>query len=426
MRRATKLTALTVAAVVGLGGLTGCGTDVIDNVSAIGAQGTGAGSYKLTAQIPSAAGLVTNAPVMMHDTTVGSIGSIEVKNWTALITLRLNEGVQVPEGSHAMIGMTSVLGSSHLAIVPPDKPNGRYLSAGGSLPLPNCPKQDDIAEPKGQAIPDINAARQVDPCRYPTTEEVLSSLSVVLNGGGLAQTGDIVHELSQVFGGREDVLKHLIPRVNTLVADLDKQTGNIITAMEGLSRLSAEINAQEPTVQRALAQGPQILQLLVDERKNLTTALDSVAHLSDTANQILRRNSDDLKSIVPDMRKLLGQLALTGPALTNSLRILLTFPFIEDTIDTVVKGDYVNSDLVLDLTFGRLSKSMMASIALTGPEGLLGMSAATARQSVDPLLAPLFPNGDAPSPNAPKKKPSSTAKPTSKKSATSAPNGGGR
>lgn len=398
--------------------LSACGsTDVVSRASAIGAQGTGEGAYQITARIPSAAGLVRNAPVMMTDATVGSVGDIEVDDWHAKVTIRLNQDVKVPDGSHAMIGMTSVLGSSHLELVPPEKTGGGYVQPGGSLPLANCPEPGNIAQPEGQSVPDVTSAQTVDPCRYPTTEQVLSSLSVVLNGGGLSQMGEIVSELSTAFGGRGDDLKSLIPRLNTVVKDLDKQTGNIITAAEGLDRLSAQINSQEETVKRALASGPQILQLLVDQRQNLVTALGSVGDLAETANEVLKRNGKDIEVIAANMRELLSQLASTGPALTNSLRILLTFPFVEDSIDTVVKGDYVNSDLVLDLTFDRLNKTMLTSMGLTGPEGLLGANAGNARKSANPLTAPF---GQEPNRQAPKSTPKSTG-PRTPSSSTKAP-----
>lgn len=420
MRTARTVAAL--AAIVALAvPLAACSsTDVVSRASAIGAQGTGEGAYQITARIPSAAGLVPNAPVMMNDATVGSVHDIEVADWNAQIVLRLNPEVKVPDGSHAMIGMTSVLGSSHLEIVPPaDKKNGEYVQPGGSLPLPNCPEPGNLAQPEGKAVPDITSAQTVDPCRYPTTEQVLSSLSVVLNGGGLSQMGEIVSELSSAFGGRGDDLKSLIPRLNKVVSDLDSQTSDIIAATEGMDRLSAQINSQEQTVQRALTSGPQILQLLVDQRQNLVTALGSVGDLAETANEVLSRNGEDIEVIASNMQELLAQLATTGPALTNSLRILLTFPFIEETIDTVVKGDYVNSDLVLDLTFDRLNKTMLGSMGLTGPEGLLGANAGNARQSGDPLTAPFGQNPGnrdqrSPSSSGGPRTPSSSKTPSSK------------
>lgn len=389
MRSKKLVAAVACAGLIVVPVMAGCSSGTISTVSAVGAAGTGSDAYRITARIPSAAGLVRNAPVMMNDATVGSVGDITIDDWTAKVTLRLNGDVKVPVGSHAMIGMTSVLGSSHIAIVPPDHPSGQYLREGGSLALPNCPEQQNLAQTDPKKIPDITSAQTVDPCMYPTTEQVLSSLSVVLNGGGLSQMGDVVHELDQIVGGNEGTLKSLIPRLNTLVSDLNTQTDNIIDAMSGLDRLAETINRQTPTVQRALESGPRILQLLVDQRKNLTSAMDGVGKLSATANEVLRENSDDIKTIVPNMRELLDQLSMTGPALTNSLRILLTFPFVEDLIPTIVKGDYVNSDLVLDLTWNRLGKTMVASVTAAGPETVVGKPAGGAKQGANPYSAPL-------------------------------------
>lgn len=389
MKSKRVVAALAAASLLVVPVTTGCSSSTVSTLAAIGAAGTGADAYEITALIPSAAGLVRNAPVMMHDATIGSIGDIVIDDWSARVTMRLDGDVRVPVGSHAMIGMTSVLGSSHLAIVPPEKPTGKSVADGGSLSLPNCPKPENLPKTAADKVPDITSAQHIDPCMFPTTEQVLSSLSVVLNGGGLSQMGDVVNELSDVFGGNEQKLSTLIPRLNTLVSDLSRQTDDIVGAMEGLDRLSSTINKQTPTVQRALESGPRILQLLVDQRQNLTNALDGVGKLSATANQVLDKNTDDIKAIVPNMRELLQQLSMTGPALANSLRILLTFPFLEELIPTIIKGDYVNSDLVLDLSLNRLNKTLLTSVmTAAGPEVVSGKPAGAARGGANPYRAP--------------------------------------
>ncbi len=391
--RHTWFASIAVAATVLLAG---CSFDGPNSLPVPGAEGTGGGSYEITAVIPTAAGLVNNAPILMDDATVGSIGDIEVEDWNALITMRLNRGTMVPEGSHVMVGMTSALGSMHLQIVQPEHPSGTMMHAGERIPLTKCPEQQNIAAPDAPTVPDINAAQQVALCTYPSTEQVLSSLSVVLNGGGLSQFGDIVHEMDQVFSGHQDAIRALIPRLNTLVGDLNAQKGNIIRATEGLDRLSATMNQQSPTIEKALSDGPRILQLLVDQRKHLTDSLAAVDKVSRTTNDILTANSDDIRSFVRGLRPALQQLAATGPALSQSLNILLTFPFYEPTIGKIVKGDYVNADLVLDLTFARLNKSMFASIGLTGPEGVLGRRAGAAARGLDPFIGPLQLGGERP------------------------------
>jgi phospholipid/cholesterol/gamma-HCH transport system substrate-binding protein len=306
----------------------------------------------------------------------------------------MNQGTPVPVGSHVMVGMTSVLGSLHLEIVqPPDADQGT-MTAGTQIPVTSCPDQENIKTPDNEEpIPDINAAQQVAECTYPTTEQVLSSLSVVLNGGGLAQVGDIVHELNIAMAGRQQVLRDLLPRLNVLVRDLEAQRNNIIRAMEGLDRLSQRINEQTPVVERALAQGPDILKLLVDQRVHFTDALGALSTLSRTTDDILQANSEDIRVVVSNLVPVLDQLQSTGPALTQSLGILLTFPFPEQGIPQVVRGDYLNGVINLDLTFGRLERGALASVGVAsrfyGPEGLFGKTAGAAGHGDNPFTGPL-------------------------------------
>ncbi|GAA1479573.1 virulence factor Mce family protein [Gordonia sinesedis] len=389
-RMAVTLLAVVLAAA-------GCGYSGLDDLPVPGARGTGNGSYTISALIPSAGGLVANAPVQIDDVEVGSVGDIRVVNWNADVTIRLDPGVKVRKGSHVQVGMTSVLGSTHLEIVQPDTPTAGYLRAGDTIPLPACPAQANIAVPDTpDPVPDIDAAQQVPGCSYPTTEQVLSALSVVLNGGGLAQFGDIVKEMSALFDGRSRQIADLIPRLGTLVGDLDRQRGTIIDAMDGLDRLTGEINRQTPTVEKALAEAPKILGLLNEQRPQFVTALAALAKLSRTANDVLDASSRDITTVVQNLRPATAGLAAAGPALPASTKILLTFPFLEETIPQIVKGDYVNSDLVLDLTFDKLKSTIFRSVGVVGPEGVMGQPAGNAGRGLNPFTAPLDPSGQRP------------------------------
>ncbi|MFT4043052.1 MAG: MCE family protein [Gordonia sp. (in: high G+C Gram-positive bacteria)] len=374
-----------------------CGFSGVASLPMPGAQGTRDGSYEISAVIPTAAGLTNNAPVMIDDVTVGSVGDISVgPDWHAKLSIRLNPGVRVPDGSYVMVGMTSVLGSTHLSIVAPPGLSRSYLDAGATIALPSCPAQENIVATAHAALPagttplaDITVAQQVPQCAFPTTEQVLSSLSVVLNGGGLSELGDITHELNEIFGGNAESIRALLPRLNTLVAQLNTQTGDIISALNGLNRLTVTLNQQAPTVTKALADGPEILGLLNDERHKLVAALSSVGRLSHTANDVLTANRDDIKTIVANLRPVLAGVAAAGPAVASSTRILLTFPFLEETITKIVKGDYVNSDLVLDLTVNKLKSSILMTSGLIGPEAVAAAPAGAAKRGLNPFTSPL-------------------------------------
>lgn len=358
--------------------LSGCGFRGLNSLPIPGAQGTAEGSYQLKAIVPNANNLIQNSPVRLRDATVGSVGRIEVKDWKAQVTLRLNKEIKVDRGSSVMVGMTSVLGSMHIEIVPPAVATGTFLTNGEVLVEQKCAMQNPrISSKATEPVSDITIAQQVANCSYPTTEQVLSSLSVVLNGGGLSQLGSVTHELNALFTGRQDVIRKLIPQMNTFVGQLNSQRNNIIRALEGLNTLAAHLNSGSATIKRALADGPTILQLLIDQRPKFTAALEAMSTLSRTTDDILKANTEDIKYILANFAPFLDELQKSGPSITQSLGTLFTFPFPEKYLHNMARGDYMNMDVALDLTFDRLGRGIYPSIVHSrayGPEALLGPS----------------------------------------------------
>ncbi|GAA4490014.1 hypothetical protein GCM10023094_52520 [Rhodococcus olei] len=348
--------------------LTGCEWNGLNSIPLPGTQGTEDGSYTVQIEMPNVTTLSQNSPVRVNDVTVGTVTGIEVDGWHALVTVSLNPGVQLPANATAKIGQTSLLGSQHLELAPPlgVKPEGA-LKDGDVIPLDRAGA-------------------------YPTTEQTLSSLSVVLNGGGLAQINDITRELNAALDGRTDSVRDLLPQLDSLVGSLDKQRGEIISAMSGIDRLASTVNQQTETLTAALDGIPPALEVLVGQRQNLTNALVALGNFSDTATRVINESGDDLQANLASLAPLLTQLAGTGTALTNVLTLALTYPFPMKNLDQVVRGDYANLMMTIDLTNQRLDQNFLAGAGLAGTlggvEGALGKAAGVAGQAADPLKVP--------------------------------------
>lgn len=350
--------------------LAGCQWDGLNSLPLPGTEGRGENAYKIAIQMPNVTTLSQNSPVMVDDVTVGSVDTIEVQDWHALVTVLLNEDVELPANVTAKIGQTSLLGSQHLALVPPNDPEGR-LADGDVIPLDRAGA-------------------------YPTTEQTLSSLSVVLNGGGLAQIQDITSELNNAFGGREDSIRDLLPRLDELVGSLDDQRGDIIDAMSGIDRLSVNVQNQNATLTRALNEVPPALDVLAAQRPNITNAFTSLGRLSDVVSRLIDTSGEDLQTNIASLTPVLKALADSGNALTDVLSVLLTYPFPQEGIDNAIRGDYANLAMTIDLSLPRIDANFLTGTPLAGRlgglEGALGTQAApTAATAEDPLRAPLMP-----------------------------------
>lgn len=208
-RSMRRIGALAIGIAVTLG-VSGCQWDGLNSLPMPGTQGAEEGSYAVRIQMPNVTTLTRNSPVRVDDVTVGTVSKIEVEGWHALVTVSINPDVKLPANAVAKIGQTSLLGSNHLELAPPTDvtPQGQ-LRAGDLIPLDRA------------GI-------------YPTTEQVLSSLSVVLNGGGISQLETITRELNAALHGRENDIRDLLPQLAELTTNLDVQRNDIIRAMSGL------------------------------------------------------------------------------------------------------------------------------------------------------------------------------------------------
>ncbi|NLU83304.1 MCE family protein [Rhodococcus sp. HNM0569] len=346
----------------------GCGRTGLNSLSLPGTEGRGAGSYSVDIVMPDVSTITENSPVMVDDVTVGSIAHIRPDGWNARVTVRLNGDVRLPANSHATIGQTSLLGSQHVALAPPtdEAPTGT-LEEGDVIPI----------ERAGV---------------YPTTEQTLSALSVVLNGGGIDQLHTVTGELGTALEDT-DSTRSLLTEADTLTTSLDDQRGDLVDILDRLDTISGNFAAQRGTLADALDRLGPALEILASERRDLTGALESASRLGAAAERLSTQSKQDLIRDLENLSTTLKYLADSGQDVIGSVDSLATFPFPQIAIEKGVKGDFTNLFLTIDLTVDRLRSGLAAGTALgpsaAGPEAIVGMPAGPTSAATDPLLGPL-------------------------------------
>lgn len=335
--RRTTVTVLLVAVLVA-----GCGWRGVNSLPLPGTEGGGPGSFEVTAELPDVTNIKQNSLVRVGDVTVGNVTKVERQGWHALLTLRLNGDVQLPANATAKIGQTSLLGSLHVELAPPDdtSPEGRLRQ--GSV----------IALTSGSA--------------YPTTEQTLAALATLLNGGGLGQLQDITTAFATAFAGREQELKSLLVQLDQFLASLNGQTGDIIAATASLNDLAAKFANQKTVMETALRTIPDALTVLKDEREHLADAIDHLGRFGALAADSANQTKDALAQELEDLGPVLRSFADAGPAMTRSLSFFLTYPWPNETLDRWFRGDYANLTLILDLTLSRLDSGFLTGTRWEG------------------------------------------------------------
>jgi phospholipid/cholesterol/gamma-HCH transport system substrate-binding protein len=302
--------------------------------------GRGAGAAVYHVEMANIGTLESNSPVMIDDVVVGSVGTMTLQGWHVDLEVSVKPDVVVPANAVATVGQTSLLGSMHVALDPPPghAPNGR-LKPGATIGLN-------------------------DSSTYPSTEQTLSSLAAVVNGGGLGQIGEIIGNFNTALSGRQDAVRDLITRLDTLAGTLYQQRDNIIATIDELNRFAQRLGSQQEILTRALNKIPPALNVLLKERPRLTTALTKLGAFSDTVSGLVDDTQADLVRNLQNLEPTLRALADVGPEIDTALSWLPTFPLTQNIIDRGVRGDYVNLFVTVDLTNARIKRGMLLGTRL--------------------------------------------------------------
>jgi phospholipid/cholesterol/gamma-HCH transport system substrate-binding protein len=289
-----------------------------------GGADLGGHPYRVVADFADVLDLVPHAAVRVNNVPVGRVDKIDLPDgsWTARVTLLVNGEVHLPANAVARLQQSSLLGEKYVQLAAPaDGTGAGTLSDGAEIPLTRTN-------------------------RNPEVEEVLGALSMLLNGGGIAQLRTITAELNDALDGNEPEIRALLKNIDKLMSSLDAHRADITAAIDGLNRFAGTLARRDQQIGTILDDLSPGLRVLEEQRGELVTMLQSLDSLSRTAVDTIERSQTDFVADLTLLEPTLRQLSNAGQALPQALQILLTYPFTDAGLDAV-KGDYLNVYLSL-------------------------------------------------------------------------------
>jgi phospholipid/cholesterol/gamma-HCH transport system substrate-binding protein len=327
-RRLTLLVALVAAALL----LTGCSFDVY-KLPLPGGADVGSDPITVTAQFRDVLDLVPDSTVKVNDVTVGKITDVELKGYTAQVTMQLRDDTKLPDNAVATIQQTSLLGEKFVELAAP--------ASGAS---PNRLETGDI-------IPIAHTGQN------PEVEQVLGALSLLLNGGGVGQLQTITRELDRTLHGREGEARSVLHQVRSFAGQLDRHKHDIVQALQALDRLSRSLNQQRSTIDDTLDELPGALRSINTQRHDLVRMLQALSHLSGVGVHVIKLSKESTIDTLRQLSPVLGQLQASGDDFVRGFNVALTYPFVDDVVGrdpqvarNLQMGDYTNLDIKLDLS----------------------------------------------------------------------------
>ncbi|MFC6288091.1 MCE family protein [Nocardioides sp. GCM10027113] len=310
--------------------LSACDFDVYE-LPLPGGTDTGADPMVVTVMFRDVLDLVPKSTVKVNDVSVGEVTEVDLDGYVAKVTLEVRSDVELPDNAVAELRQTSLLGEKFVSLsAPQDETPTGALESGDTIPLDRSG-------------------------RNPEVEEVLGALSLVLNGGGVAQLKTIASELNEALEGREDSAKSVLSQIELLMSQLDDGKGDIVRAIESLNRLAISVNEQTDDIDLALEEMPSALRSLDKQRDDLVRMLKALNRLGDVGVRVIRESKRSTIESFRQLSPVLTELGNAGDDFANAFHVFLTYPFVDEVVGrdpqvarNLHMGDYTNLSIEMD------------------------------------------------------------------------------
>lgn len=319
--RAVRAVALACAA---LAASTGCAVGLGD--LPLPAPGSGGDGYQVRASFTNALNLPTRAKVRLSGADVGEVTEMTVRDYTAVVTLGIRQGVRLPLGTRAELRTATPLGDVFVALTPPG-------DATADTPV--------LADGDSIALAQTSAAT--------TIEELLTTASLLVNGGAIRNLTTVVNGLGRAVGDRGDRMADLVARSTRVVQALAARSDDIRATLAEIDGLARQLDAQTATVDAVIAGAGPALDTL---RANAGQALALVREVDRISAQLAAFPGLDgaaTTGMVADIDRIAEQLnaAATHPEASVAAMNAMLGPLMKVTDATSASTDADWQDLAI-------------------------------------------------------------------------------
>ncbi|MFY9335105.1 MAG: MlaD family protein [Mycobacterium sp.] len=358
-RRKSSLLALAVSASV----LTaGCGSSGLASLP-LPHPGLSGGGYNLTVIFKNALNVPALAKVRLAGADVGQLETLEARDYTAVATIRISDGVRLPKGTRVELRSATPLGDVFIAVQPPANasPNAPVLKDGDTI-----------------GIEDTAAAA--------TVENLLTGAAVLVNGGAVQNLTDIINGAGKAAG--EDGGKNfglLVDSTNRLLGTMDRRTDQISDSLTALSGLSKRIDAKNETINQLMVAAAPATDTLAQQTTQIADLVVQAGSTTEMLNKFPSIAGTDTsgRSVFADLNTIAGafnDVAVDPGVSLHAVNRLLP-PLIKATSGT---------SLTLQGSIDRLILGHIPDIGFPGDPGFHGPKWSTWNQIVGSFKYTLF------------------------------------
>ncbi|MEZ0365199.1 MCE family protein [Mycobacterium sp. pUA109] len=301
------------------------------------------GDITVTAVFANATNLPVKAKVKLNGADIGEVEAIDAQDFSARVTMKISVDTPLYTDTIAELRSATPLGDIFVAVRPGPDPGAARLHDGDTIGLDHT----------------TSAA---------TIEDVLSSATLLVNGGAIRRLVSTVNGAGTAVGGRGEKVAALLHNSNMLLSRLNQRSAQIDGALRDTSELAATLSARRNTLDTVLTAAAPATDALADNATSLADLVSATGRITRQINRFPSMQGTDTRSIVADLNRLsdvFNQIS-TDPELNlNSWNRMIS------GITHITSGPNVHAvGIVTQLALGALpDKNYPGDPGIHGPDG---------------------------------------------------------
>lgn len=258
--------------------------------------------YEIEAEFTDATGLLTGDVVKAAGVVVGRVADIQIDDGIAVVTLSIDDGIELPSHLAAQIRYRNLVGQRQVNLVGRSASNDDTIEAGARIPLSRTEPALDLSVL-------FNGLRPLIRSTNPHDINIVSHELLTAFRGRSGEIESVIGNLdllSRTVASRNTELTSLLRNLNLVTSDLNARGGELGRTLSNLNRLLADIDASKSDLSAALVNlndAAVVLKRVVDKNDaNIEAEVGDIATLVDAVN-------DKRKALRGAIRELPAMLA---------------------------------------------------------------------------------------------------------------------
>lgn len=241
-------------------------------------------AYEVTAEFGDAAGLNPENQVRVAGIKVGTVQSVELAGNKVVVTMEIDNGVEIPEDAGAEIKLATLLGTKFVEV--DGVGSGPFLEEGDTIPLERTEIPYEIYQAANQGtgvLEDLDG---------PALNKMLVQLTK-LTAAAEDEVGEALEGLNDLgagVGARQDELRELLAGADDLTALLEGEGDEIVRLVDASNEVLGSLASKREEVQSLLEVTKRMAGEVTGLVRDNRSKIDSIVGKLDRALTVLDRN----------------------------------------------------------------------------------------------------------------------------------------